>query len=60
MLSIMLTWFISFILTVTGVFSDEPGVYGHEARTDLRSSVITSSPWFRFPYPGKSQQQPEN
>jgi sugar/nucleoside kinase (ribokinase family) len=40
-------WILSAILTATGNIPP-----GSRARTDLRSSVLSESSWFRVPYPG--------
>ena len=52
-LAIAVAWLICYILTVTDVLPSTPGEWGHGARTDLRTDVITDSPWFRIPYPCK-------
>ncbi|XP_033119961.1 solute carrier family 23 member 1-like [Anneissia japonica] len=44
-------WFVAFILTVAGGLPDDPDGYGYSARTDIRLSVLSESPWFRIPYP---------
>ena len=41
-------WILSAILTSTGSI-----LPGSRARTDLRSSVLSKSLWFRVPYPGQ-------
>ncbi|KAK2192536.1 hypothetical protein NP493_28g06024 [Ridgeia piscesae] len=51
--AIVITWVLSIILTATNVFPDDPTKWGYQARTDLRTNVIFTSPWFRFPYPGQ-------
>uniref|UniRef100_A0A665T9V4 Solute carrier family 23 member 1 n=1 Tax=Echeneis naucrates TaxID=173247 RepID=A0A665T9V4_ECHNA len=50
-LAIMLVWLVCYILTLTNLLPSEPGHYGHRARTDARGDIMTSSPWFRVPYP---------
>ncbi|XP_075062110.1 solute carrier family 23 member 1 [Mixophyes fleayi] len=50
-MAIMLAWLLCYILTQTGVFPSEKKVYGYNARTDARGEIMSSSPWFRFPYP---------
>ncbi len=47
-----MSWFICFILTVTDVFTNQPGEWGYEARTDIRLDVLRDVAWFRIPYPG--------
>lgn len=48
LLAILLSWSMCAILTVTNVFSED-----NKARTDLYDHLITDTPWFRVPYPGK-------
>ncbi|XP_073476858.1 solute carrier family 23 member 1 [Aquarana catesbeiana] len=45
-MAIMLVWLLCYILTLTDVFPS-----GSKARTDARGEIMSSSPWFRFPYP---------
>ncbi|XP_077329863.1 solute carrier family 23 member 1 [Lithobates pipiens] len=45
-MAIMLVWLLCYILTLTDVFPSES-----KARTDARGEIMSSSPWFRFPYP---------
>ncbi|XP_018428822.1 PREDICTED: solute carrier family 23 member 1-like [Nanorana parkeri] len=45
-MAIMLVWLLSYILTLTDVFPSDS-----KARTDARGDIMSSSPWFRFPYP---------
>ena len=47
LLSIGTAWIICFILTVTGVLSEDSA-----ARTDKNLEILTDAPWFRVPYPG--------
>ena len=46
-------WIFSYILTITGVYPDDPKAVNYQARTDARINVLHEAPWFRFPYPGK-------
>ena len=55
-MSMAITWLLCYILTVTDVFPNDPDAWGYGARTDIRSTVITESPWVRFPYPGIARQ----
>ncbi|XP_054709276.1 solute carrier family 23 member 2-like [Uloborus diversus] len=48
LLTIVLSWALCAVLTVTGVFSEESA-----ARTDTHLTILRESPWFRFPYPGQ-------
>ncbi len=50
-LSVLLTWLLCHVLTITDVFSSVPGESGHLARTDSASELMANSAWFRFPYP---------
>lgn len=52
-LSIIIVWLVCLILTETDVLPATPGQWGYEARTDLRTDAIFTSPWFRIPYPGQ-------
>ncbi|XP_074658861.1 solute carrier family 23 member 1-like [Tubulanus polymorphus] len=52
-LSIAIVWLLSYALTVTDVFPKNETMWGYAARTDVRSQVLQSSKWFRFPYPGQ-------
>uniref|UniRef100_A0A8C5QB33 Solute carrier family 23 member 1 n=1 Tax=Leptobrachium leishanense TaxID=445787 RepID=A0A8C5QB33_9ANUR len=50
-LAVMFMWLLCYILTLTDVFPKNNTVYGYAARTDARGEIMSSSPWFRFPYP---------
>lgn len=52
-LAILIGWLFSYIFTKTNVFPTDENAYGYGARTDLRSGVLSQSPWFDFPYPGQ-------
>ncbi|CAB3983632.1 solute carrier family 23 member 2-like isoform X1 [Paramuricea clavata] len=47
-IAIVTTWIFCVILTAAGVFD-----HNSSARTDVKSSVLADSPWFRVPYPGQ-------
>ncbi|XP_052778255.1 solute carrier family 23 member 2-like [Mya arenaria] len=51
--SIAITWAVCAILTSSGYFSDDPESPDYRARTDVRTNIIHSTPWFYFPYPGQ-------
>ncbi|KAH3696052.1 hypothetical protein DPMN_083514 [Dreissena polymorpha] len=53
MLSIIITWGVCAILTRVGYFSEDPMEMSYRARTDIRTNIIFSTPWFYFPYPGQ-------
>ncbi|XP_008302232.1 solute carrier family 23 member 1 [Stegastes partitus] len=50
-LAIMVVWLVCYILTLTNLLPSDPDRYGHKGRTDARGDIMTSSPWFRVPYP---------
>ncbi|KAG8579258.1 hypothetical protein GDO81_010778 [Engystomops pustulosus] len=50
-MAIMIAWLLCYILTLTNVFPSDSKAYGYNARTDARGEIMSSSPWFRFPYP---------
>ncbi|KAG6494301.1 hypothetical protein ZIOFF_049325 [Zingiber officinale] len=43
-------WIYSIILTAGGAYNHRPPKTQHSCRTD-RANLISSAPWFRFPYP---------
>lgn len=53
MLAVVIMWFVCLILTVAGVFPEDPNTYGYAARVDTKSDNLKNTPWFSFPYPGK-------
>ncbi|XP_046343832.2 solute carrier family 23 member 2-like [Haliotis rufescens] len=53
LLSILVMWAISAILTITDVFPNDPENIRYKARTDVKMSLIERTPWFYFPYPGQ-------
>ncbi|XP_066445353.1 solute carrier family 23 member 1 [Eleutherodactylus coqui] len=50
-LAIMVSWLLCYTLTLTDVFPSNSTAYGFKARTDARGEIMSSAPWFRFPYP---------
>ncbi|PIK41889.1 hypothetical protein BSL78_21263, partial [Apostichopus japonicus] len=52
-LAIMFGWLLSYILTVTNVFSDDPSERTYNARTDISNEVFANTRWIAFPYPGQ-------
>ncbi|XP_069055420.1 solute carrier family 23 member 1 isoform X1 [Pleurodeles waltl] len=50
-MAIMVVWLLCYILTLTNVFPSDPNASGYKARTDARGEIMSSAPWFRFPYP---------
>lgn len=50
-LALAIVWSLSTILTVTGVFSDDPGAMSYRARTDVKLESLEKAAWFYFPYP---------
>ncbi|XP_071091091.1 solute carrier family 23 member 2-like [Haliotis cracherodii] len=53
LISMVVGWALSAILTVTGSLSPDPKNIQYYARTDSRTHVIGDSSWFSFPYPGQ-------
>lgn len=54
-LAILLVWLVCYIFTLTNLLPTDPNSYGHMARTDARGDIMASAPWFRVPYPCKTQ-----
>ncbi|XP_005089904.1 solute carrier family 23 member 2 [Aplysia californica] len=52
LISMLLGWALSALLTETGWLSDDPKSKNFFARTDTRVHVIEESNWFVLPYPG--------
>lgn len=52
LLGILLSWFVAWILTLSGVYNSSPPEVQAACRTD-QSNVLANSPWIRFPYPGQ-------
>ncbi|KAJ8037982.1 Solute carrier family 23 member 1 [Holothuria leucospilota] len=52
-LATMSGWFLCWILTMAGAFSDDPSDRTYRARTDIANEVFNETPWIRFPYPGQ-------
>ncbi|XP_063301361.1 solute carrier family 23 member 1 [Pelobates fuscus] len=50
-LAVMVMWLLCYILTLSDVFPENNMSYGYAARTDARGEIMSSSPWFQFPYP---------
>lgn len=53
MLGMCISWVTCYALTVSDVLPSNSTESGYWARTDLNADAITSSPWFRIPYPGQ-------
>ncbi|KAK7498393.1 hypothetical protein BaRGS_00010347 [Batillaria attramentaria] len=53
LISIIIGWTVSVILTHYDVLSSDRDSVQFYARTDTQTHVITSTPWFSFPYPGQ-------
>uniref|UniRef100_H2ZLG6 Solute carrier family 23 member 2 n=1 Tax=Ciona savignyi TaxID=51511 RepID=H2ZLG6_CIOSA len=53
LLALICGWGLCWILTATDYLSPDPDEPSYRARADIRLSVISSSPWFRLPYPGQ-------
>ncbi|XP_055955629.1 solute carrier family 23 member 1 [Patella vulgata] len=53
LISVIFGWILSAIFTSTGILSSDPSSVQFYARTDARNDIITTNPWFYFPYPGQ-------
>ncbi|KAL5016104.1 hypothetical protein ScPMuIL_005693 [Solemya velum] len=53
LLAAVISWLLCYILTATNQFSADPSAPGFAARTDAKKLVLSSTPWFYFPYPGQ-------
>ncbi|XP_060064647.1 solute carrier family 23 member 1-like [Ylistrum balloti] len=53
LIALLFGWAVSAILTVCGVFSNDPKATDYFARTDVMSGVIQNASWIYFPYPGQ-------
>ncbi|KAH9520303.1 hypothetical protein Btru_060449 [Bulinus truncatus] len=53
LISIIISWIFSVILTEAGTMSDDPNSKQRFARTDSRFYIVRESDWFTFPYPGQ-------
>ncbi|XP_070579684.1 solute carrier family 23 member 1-like [Ptychodera flava] len=51
LLSVLISWFVCHILTITDVFPDDPKDPAFQARTDRNAESIASIPWIWFPRP---------
>ncbi|XP_061186309.1 solute carrier family 23 member 1-like isoform X2 [Saccostrea echinata] len=52
LISIVIGWVVSWIITEAGGFTDDKTDKGYKARTDARLKGISAADWFFFPYPG--------
>ncbi|KAH9520294.1 hypothetical protein Btru_060439 [Bulinus truncatus] len=53
LISLVVGWIFSAILTEAGTMSDDPNSNQRFARTDSRLNIVEESDWFIFPYPGR-------
>ncbi|KAK7508622.1 hypothetical protein BaRGS_00000188 [Batillaria attramentaria] len=53
LISIIIGWGVTAILTYFDVISADPDSKQYYARTDTRNSIITEAKWISFPYPGQ-------
>ncbi|KAM4746984.1 solute carrier family 23 member 1-like [Rhinophrynus dorsalis] len=53
LLGISISWLICYLLTIFNALPSNPDTYGYFARTDVKGTVLSEAPWFRFPYPGQ-------
>ncbi|RUS87581.1 hypothetical protein EGW08_004626, partial [Elysia chlorotica] len=52
LLAMLAAWFLCFILTEAGAFTNNPTKWGYKARTDSRTSILKEAKWIYFLYPG--------
>ncbi|XP_063443417.1 solute carrier family 23 member 1-like [Mytilus trossulus] len=53
LLSMMIGWSVSAIMTSTNSISDDPNSEQYKARADYGIRTINKTPWFYVPYPGQ-------
>ncbi|XP_025095626.1 solute carrier family 23 member 2-like [Pomacea canaliculata] len=53
LLALLVMWVVSAILTVAGVFPNDPTNAMFYSRTDAKNEIIRSTPWLQFVYPGQ-------
>ncbi|XP_048251483.1 solute carrier family 23 member 2-like [Haliotis rufescens] len=53
LLSILVVWAVSGILTHANVFPTDPANPRFKARTDAKSTMLHRTPWFYVPHPGQ-------
>ncbi|KAK6186214.1 hypothetical protein SNE40_008297 [Patella caerulea] len=53
LISVLFGWALSAIFTNFGVLSSDPNSVQFYARTDARNQILSTNPWFFFPYPGQ-------
>lgn len=53
LLAMIVMWVICAILTVTDVFPNDKEHVFYLSRTDARTRIIRTTPWFYVPYPGQ-------
>ena len=56
LISIIIGWSVSAVLTYFDVLSDDRDSVQFYARTDTQLHIIHNTPWFSFPYPGTVEQ----
>ena len=49
----LFNWMLCGILTAAGALPEDPKDQMYDTRTDARVDVLSDSPWFSIPYPGK-------
>lgn len=52
LIAMLIGWGLCAILTICGVFTDDPNNIEYKARTDYNVEYIEKAPWIQFPYPG--------
>lgn len=53
LISVIVGWLVSYIMTKYGALSDDPNSKQYKARTDAQFHVIDETDWFFVPYPGQ-------
>lgn len=53
LLALCIGWVVSYILTVSGYFTEDSQAKQFLARTDAKNEMIDSTPWITIPYPGQ-------
>ncbi|KAK3759774.1 hypothetical protein RRG08_041730 [Elysia crispata] len=53
MISLLVGWGLSALLTISGFYTDDSTSEEYLARTDAKGDIISKASFFDFPYPGK-------
>ena len=52
MISLLVGWALSAVLTVSGFYTDDPASEEYLARTDAKGDIVARASFFDIPYPG--------